>query len=111
MDGRKAGEGAYKVRGIRFPLRTYRGLRFGMVLHPQFPPDVYLQGAMNRQANLSREHQGPRAVLNALERLVRDYPSECERTEKDLAIIVTAQLRDYQARLGAPFHEMYPINL
>src|SRR6185437_99715 len=53
----------------RVPLGIYRGLRFGLVLHPQFPPDVYLEGAMTRQSGLSREHQGPRAVLNALERL------------------------------------------
>jgi len=26
----------------RVPIGTYRGLRFGLVLHPQFPPDVYL---------------------------------------------------------------------
>jgi N12 class adenine-specific DNA methylase len=89
------------------PLGVYRGLRFGMVLHPQFPPDVYLQGAATRQTNLSRDHQGPRAVLNALDRLARDYPSECERVRQNLAI-AEAQLRDYQARLGKPFtHEAY----
>src|SRR5262245_35633378 len=37
----------------RLPLGVYRGLRFGLVLHPQFPPDVYLQGAMSRQSTLS----------------------------------------------------------
>jgi hypothetical protein len=26
----------------RVPLGIYRGLRFGLVLHPQFPPEVYL---------------------------------------------------------------------
>ena len=34
----------------RVPLGTYRGLRFGLVLHPQFPPDVYLEGAITRQS-------------------------------------------------------------
>jgi hypothetical protein len=29
----------------RFPLGTYRGLRFGMVLHPQWAPEIYLEGA------------------------------------------------------------------
>ena len=38
----------------RVPLGTYRGLRFGMVLHPQFPPDVYLEGNTSRTAMLSR---------------------------------------------------------
>jgi hypothetical protein len=77
-------------------------LRFGLVLHPQFPPDVYLEGAICRQSGLSREHQGPRAVLNALERLATGYGSEVLRVRQDLGI-AEAQLRDYQARLGKPF--------
>ncbi|HEX3152335.1 MAG TPA: DEAD/DEAH box helicase family protein [Gemmataceae bacterium] len=86
----------------RVPLGTYRGLRFGMALHPQFTPDVYLEGAATRQSMLSREHQGPRAVLNAVERLATAYESECDRVRQDLAI-AEPQLRDYQARLGKPF--------
>ena len=86
----------------RIPLGTYRGLRFGIVLNAQFPPDVYLEGSMTRQTSLSKEHQGPRAVLNALERLANAYGSECDRVRQDLAI-AEAQLRDYQARLGKPF--------
>jgi hypothetical protein len=89
------------------PIGTYRGLRFGLVLHPQFPASVYLEGAIARQSALSREHQGPRAVLNALERLAGGYGSECDRIRQDLAI-AESQLRDYQARLGKPFlHERY----
>ncbi len=87
----------------RVPLGNYRGLRFGIVLHPQFPPDVYLEGAISRRATLSREHQGPRAVLNALERLAGAYGSECVRVRQDLSI-AESQLRDYQGRLGKPFH-------
>ncbi|HWP39624.1 MAG TPA: helicase-related protein, partial [Tepidisphaeraceae bacterium] len=91
----------------RVPIGTYRGLRFGLVLHPQFPPDVYLEGAITRQTGLSRDHQGPRAVLNALERIATGYGSECVRVRQDLAI-AESQLRDYQARLGQPFpHEAY----
>ena len=91
----------------RVPLGTYRGLRFGMVLHPQLPPEVYLEGAMTRQSTLSRDHHGPRAVLNALERLASAYGSECVRVRQDLAI-AESQLRDYQARLGKPFlHDAY----
>ena len=91
----------------RFPLGVYRGLRFGMVLHPQFPPDVYLEGAITRRSTLSREHHGPRAVLNALERLAKDYGSECDRVRQDLGI-AESQLRDYQSRLGQPFvHDAY----
>ena len=69
------------------------------VLHQQFPPDVYLEGSTTRQTTLSREHQGPCAVLNALERLAGAYGSECVRVRQDLSIAET-QLRDYQARLG-----------
>ena len=91
----------------RIPLGIYRGLRFGLVLHPQFPPNVYLEGATTRQSGLSRDHQGPRAVLNAFERLAGGYGSECDRIRQDLAI-AESQLRDYQARLGKPFlHDGY----
>ena len=80
---------------------------FGLVLHEQVPPDVYLEGAITRQSSLSQEHQGPRAVLNALERLASGYGPECDRIRQDLAI-AESQLRDYQARLGAPFlHDGY----
>ncbi len=91
----------------RVAIGTYRGLSFGLVLHPQFPPDVYLEGAITRQSGLSRDHQGPRAVLNALERLANGYGSECVRVRQDLAI-AESQLRDYRERLGKPFpHEKY----
>jgi hypothetical protein len=91
----------------RVPLGIYRGLRFGLVLHPHFPPDVYLEGAATRQSMLSREHQGPRAVLNAAERLANAYGPECDRVRQDLGI-AESQLRDYQARLGKPFlHDTY----
>jgi hypothetical protein len=85
----------------RVPLGTYRGLRFGMVLHPQWTPAVYLEGQIIRQDTLSREHQGPRAVLNAVERMAKGYGIEAERTRQDLGI-AQSQLRDYQARIGQP---------
>ncbi|MCC6580455.1 MAG: DEAD/DEAH box helicase family protein, partial [Phycisphaeraceae bacterium] len=91
----------------RVPIGSYRGLRFGIILHPQFPPDVYLESAITRQSSLSRDHQGPRAVLNALERIATGYPGEIVRVRQDLSI-AESQLRDYQARLGQPFpHEAY----
>jgi hypothetical protein len=91
----------------RVPIGTYRGLRFGMVLHPQFPADVYLEASITRQSMLSRDHQGPRAVLNALERLATGYGSEFVRVRQDLAI-AESQLRDYRERLGKPFaHDKY----
>jgi hypothetical protein len=91
----------------RVPFGTYRGLRFGMVLHPQWSPEVYLEGATTRLDTLSRDHHGPRAVLNALDRLATAYPSEIARVRQDLAI-AESQLRDYQANLGKPFaHDAY----
>ncbi len=86
----------------RVALGTFRGLAFGIVLHPNGPADVYLEGEGTRQTSLTRDHQGPRAVLNALERLADGYNAECERVGEELAI-AESQLRDYQARLGAPF--------
>jgi N12 class adenine-specific DNA methylase len=91
----------------RVSLGTYRGLRFGMVLHPQWTPEVFIEGAIMRKDTLSREHQGPRAVLNTVERLARGYPAESLRVQQDLEI-AQSQLRDYQARLGQPFpHAAY----
>ena len=91
----------------RVALGVYRGLRFGMVLHPQWSPEVYIEGATLRKDTLSREYQGPRAILNAVERLARGYGVESERTRQDLGI-AQSQLRDYEARIGQPFsHAAY----
>jgi hypothetical protein len=88
-------------------LGTYRGLVFGLVLHPHTVPDIYLEGATLRQSGLSREHQGPRAVLNALERLANSYGSVCDRVHRDLDL-ARSHLRDYQDSLGKAFpHEAY----
>ena len=90
----------------RMPLGQYRGLSFGMILHPNFPPEVFL-GATTRCDALSRDHHGPRAVLNALERLVKGYESEAAGVRQELAIAET-QLRDYQLRFGESFpHNAY----
>jgi hypothetical protein len=63
----------------RMPLGNYPGLPFGLVLHSQFAPEMYLEGATTRTPTLSGENQGPRAVFNALERLTDGYGSECDR--------------------------------
>jgi N12 class adenine-specific DNA methylase len=98
-------------QNVRHPTRAalgiFRGLKFGIVVEPHFPPSVFLEGKGFRQTSLSREHQGPRAVLNALDRLANSFKSDCDRIRHDLAI-AEAQLRDYQARLGQAFpHEAY----
>ena len=82
----------FVMQDRRVPLGAYRGLRLGIVLHPQWRPKVYLEGAITRQDSLSREHQGPRGVLNALERLAKGYGSERDRLRQDLSIAET-QLR------------------
>lgn len=90
-----------------FALGVYDGLRFGIVLNPQFAPEIYLEGVLRRHDMLSRDHHGPRAILNALERLSDSYASECNNVQKDLSL-AQSQRRDYEARLGAPFsHEAY----
>jgi hypothetical protein len=83
------------------PLGVYRGLRFGMVLHPRFPPDVYCQGQTRHRAQLGK-NVGPRAVLNALTRLIDGLPDEVHRTRQELQVS-GSQLRDYQGRVGTAF--------
>jgi N12 class adenine-specific DNA methylase len=91
----------------RLPLGRYRGLAFGLVLHPSGGAEVFLEGAATRHGILSRDHRGPRAVLNAVERLAGSYDGQCDTARQDL-MIAEAQLRDYQARLGQPFpHDAY----
>ncbi len=93
------------------PLGAYRGLRFGLVLYPNHVPDIYLDGETSRREMLSREHHGPRAILNALERLAGGYQSACDSTKQDLAI-ARDQLRDYESRLGMEFpHEDHLVEL
>jgi N12 class adenine-specific DNA methylase len=95
------------VETRRIPLGTFRGLSFGMTLHANFAPEVYIEGATVRQTTLAREHRGPRAVLNALERLAGGYRTALEETRRDLAL-AEGQRRDYESRLGKPFnHDAY----
>jgi len=78
-----------------------------MVLRPEFAPEVYLECKTLRQVALSRDHQGPRAVLNALERLANGYEEQCTSVQKELSLS-EGQLRDYRSRLGTPFtHDAY----
>ena len=89
-----------------FPSAGIAALHFGLVLHPGGAADVFLEGAATRHGMLSRDHRGPRAVLNALDRLADSY-RPTRRHRQDLAI-AEGQLRDHQARLGRPFpHDGY----
>ncbi len=88
----------------RFPLGRYRGLEFGIELHPGGAAAAYLEGATVRHGMLSRDHHGPRAVLNAIERLADSYGGPLATARRDLEI-AKAQLRDYEARLDQPFEQ------
>jgi hypothetical protein len=71
-------------------------------LHPHSHPEVGVEGAVSRYGALSRDFHGPRAILNAVARIVGGYESERDKTVRDLGI-AQGQQRDYEARLDAPF--------
>lgn len=89
----------------QMPFGVYRGLRFGMVLHPNFPPDVYCEAQTRHRSQLGK-NTGPRAVLNALDRLIDGLADEVNRAQQDLHI-AESQLRDYQDRVGSPFPHVH----
>jgi N12 class adenine-specific DNA methylase len=84
------------------PLGNFQGLRWTLSFHPDSPPEVTLAGATTRTTQISREHQGPRAILNAAERLATSLPVDIATTQQDLHLAET-QLCDYGAHLGQPF--------
>jgi hypothetical protein len=90
------------------PLGLVRGLRFGLVQHPQGgAPEVYVEGTLRRSTALARDVHGPRAILNAVERLIGSAAAERDKARRDLEI-ARGQLRDYEARLGTGFpHAAY----
>ena len=89
-------------RTRQFKLRVYHGLEFGIERNPDGTADVYLSGATDQATMLSRESQGPRAVLNALKRLTESSAEAGAKARSDLALSRT-QLRDFEARIGVPF--------
>ena len=93
------------------PLGTYHGLQLGFVIHTHGSPEMFLEGAVTRYSPLSRESHGPRAILNAADRLAGTYETQVATARTELAI-AEGQRRDYEARLGAPFaHEAYMTEL
>ena len=60
---------------------------------PRNAPALYLDGATKRTTILSRDHHGPRAILNGLERLAGNYDSQRTTSKQDLEI-AEAQIRD-----------------
>jgi hypothetical protein len=79
-----------------------RGLQFGLLLRPQAGPELLLEGATTCREAMARDRSGPRAIMNAVERLMKGYEERLTGTRDDLALAET-QLRDYQSRFGAIF--------
>jgi hypothetical protein len=78
-----------------------------MALYPGQSPEAYVEGRVTRLGKLSREHHGPRAILNAVERIIGGYEAEHDRATRDVHI-AQGQLRDYAARQDGAFaHTAY----
>jgi hypothetical protein len=74
------------------------------MLNPFFSPEVYLGESGARRTTLTRDAHGPRAVVNALERLGGGYRPQIDTARHDLAI-AESQLKDYESRLGLAFQQ------
>ena len=95
----------------RTRLGTYRGLECGMIMHPLGGTEVHLDGAVRCRETLMRDNPGPRAVLNALERLSDGYEAAIRHLKADISV-KESQLRDYEGRIGKPFaHESFKSRL
>lgn len=89
------------------PLGTYQGCRFGLTLYPSFRPELYLAGATISGIQMSQENSGPRAIFNALDKLVDRIDRRIQDATEDLTLS-REQLADYQARIDRKFqHDAY----
>ncbi|MFL5328658.1 MAG: DEAD/DEAH box helicase family protein [Gemmataceae bacterium] len=94
----------------RFPLGTFHGLSFG-INRTSLSTDVYLEGKGFRCEMLNRDSQGPRAVMNALQRMALSYDELIAKIQKELALAQN-QLHDYWSRKGLAFaNEQYMAEL
>jgi N12 class adenine-specific DNA methylase len=87
---------------IRIDLGKFHGLTFGLDLSPSGPRELRLSGATTRRTTLSRDATGPRAILNALNRMAASYREQSSITDGEIQL-ARQQLHDYQVRLGALF--------
>ena len=110
--GHKMGQMPEKVeKSYHTKLGSYHGLECGIIVHPSGGTEIYLEGATRSREQLVRDNPGPRAVLNALERLANGYESSIRHLKADIAI-KEGQHRDFETRLGKPFeHEDYASQL
>jgi hypothetical protein len=89
-------------RTIRVLLGVFHGLPFGFERQPAGYAGVYLDGQVPRFELLSRDSQGPRAVLNALHRLAGSYDEQVAKFSRDQSV-AEKQLDDYRDRQGKAF--------
>jgi N12 class adenine-specific DNA methylase len=95
------------VDSLTISLGSFKGLEFGVILHPDGNPDAYLKGQATRCLRLHASKFGPRALINALSRLEETLTPDLERLSRDLSVS-QSQLNDYSTRLNLPFiHEHY----
>jgi len=80
----------------RYPLGIYRGLNFGLVLHPQGAPETYLEGTATRHGQLSSD-AGARAVLNALDRLTGGYKAQAATARLPAAHEIADRIKTLKA--------------
>ncbi len=80
----------------RYPLGIYRGLNFGLVLHPQGAPETYLEGTATRHGQLSSD-AGARAVLNALDRLTGGYKAQAATAGLPAAYEIADRIKTLKA--------------
>ncbi|HVX09894.1 MAG TPA: DEAD/DEAH box helicase family protein [Pirellulales bacterium] len=91
----------------RVELGVCRGLHFGLTLRPQSGPELFLEGATVCRESMARDHHGPRAIMNAIERLIGSFEKRLADTKDDLSLAEN-QYRDYESRIGVVFaHEEY----
>lgn len=84
-------------------LGKFHGLTFGIQRTPFGRNEVYLQGAARRSTALARD-AGPRALLNAAERLTESMASQVRETTEELEL-ARRQLADYRQRQERPFEQ------
>lgn len=87
-----------------FKLGEYSGLEFGLIAHPYGPKQLYLKGNETRVNDLSSDRNGPRAILNALQRMVSSYAERIDDTRQRLSV-AEQQVKDYQERSGSKFEQ------
>ena len=106
--GHKMGQMPEKVeKSYHTKLGTYCGLECGIIVHPMGGTEVYLDGATRCREQLVRDNPGPRAVLNALERLANGYEGSIRHLKAEIAV-KEGQHRDFETQLGKAFeHEAY----